>query len=118
MTSQRFGSVGLVALALTMVLAVAPRKIANAQSQQAASGRGLEGTWRVEVTLRDCNTGAALGSRSVPFSASRVFATMTESHRTVRPHPARPAADLADGSGHTFRLDLETLLSQPCGRLD
>jgi len=84
MRSQRFGSAGLVAL--TIVLMVAPRTIANAQSQQAATGRGLVGTWRVDVTLRDCNTGAALAS---PFRSLLSFArggTMTET--TARFSPA------------------------------
>jgi hypothetical protein len=33
--------------------------------------RGIEGTWRVQVTLRDCNTGAALGN---PFNSLLTFA--------------------------------------------
>ena len=116
MTSQRFSSAALFALALAIALVLAPRTIANAQSQQAASGRGLEGTWRVEVTLRDCNTGAPLGS---PFRSLLSFArggTMTET--TARFSPA------LRGPGHgiwqqiqrsTFSSTLEAFLYNPAG---
>ena len=116
MTSQRFGSVGLVALALTMVLAVAPGKVANAQSQQAASGRGLEGTWRVEVTLRDCNTGVALGS---PFRSLLSFArggTMTETTARFSPALRGPGHGIWQRiQGSTFSSTLEAFLYNPAG---
>jgi len=96
MTSQRFSSAGLFALALAIALVLAPRTIANAQSQQAASGRGLGGTWRVEVTLRDCNTGAPLGS---PFRSLLSFArggTMTETTARFSPALRGPGQGYSD----------------------
>ena len=119
MTSQRykrFGSTGLVALALTVVLMVAPRTIANAQSQHAASGGGLEGTWRVEVTLRDCNTGAALGS---PFRSLLSFArggTMTETTARFSPAVRGPGHGIwQQVQGSTFSSTLEAFLYNPSG---
>ena len=120
MTSQqykRFGSTGLVALALTVVLMVAPRTIANAQSQHAASGGGgLEGTWRVEVTLRDCNTGAALGS---PFRSLLSFArggTMTETTARFSPAVRGPGHGIWQQiQGSTFSSTLEAFLYNPSG---
>ena len=50
---------------------------AGAQSSVPA-GKGLEGTWKVEVTQRDCSTGDPLGS---PFQSLLTFnsgGTMTE----------------------------------------
>jgi hypothetical protein len=114
MTSQRFGSAGLAALALTIVLVGAPRTIANAQSQQAASGRGLEGTWRVEVTLRDCNTGAALGS---PFRSLLSFArggTMTETTARFSPAVRGPGHGIWQHiQGSTFSSTFEAFLYNP-----
>ena len=119
MTSQqykRFGSTGLVALALTVVLMVAPRTIANAQSQHAPSGGGLEGTWRVEVTLRDCNTGAALGS---PFRSLLSFArggTMTETTARFSPAVRGPGHGIWQQiQGSTFSSTLEAFLYNPSG---
>jgi hypothetical protein len=50
-----------------------------AQSNQSASKRGLEGTWFVQVTLRDCVTNAPLGP---PFNSLVTFhrgGTLSES---------------------------------------
>jgi hypothetical protein len=47
------------ALAVTLVLAAA-RIPVNGQSGKA---RRIEGTWRVEITLRNCQTGAAIGTQ-------------------------------------------------------
>ncbi len=116
MTSQRFGWAGLVALALTVALVVAPRTIANAQSQQSASGRGLEGTWRVEVTLRDCNTGTALGS---PFRTLLSFArggTMTETTARFSPALSGPGHGIWQRiQGSTFSSTFEDFLYNPAG---
>jgi hypothetical protein len=60
----------MAALVLSMGLA------ASASASEGRSGRGQEGTWRMEVTTRDCSTGAPLLS----FRASLTFArggTMT-----------------------------------------
>lgn len=109
-------SAGLVALALTIVLVVAPRTIANAQSQQAASGDGLVGTWRVEVTLRDCNTGAALGS---PFRSLLSFArggTMTETTARFTPALRGPGHGIwQQVQGSTFSSTLDAFLYNPTG---
>ena len=118
MTSQqfkRFDSTGLVALALTVVLMVGPRTPANAQSQRARGG-GLEGTWRVEVTLRDCNTGAALGS---PFRSLLSFArggTMTETTARFSPAVRGPGHGIwQQVQGSTFSSTLEAFLYNPSG---
>ena len=47
------------ALAVTLVLAAA-RIPVNGQNGKA---RRIEGTWRVEITLRNCETGAAIGTQ-------------------------------------------------------
>jgi hypothetical protein len=61
------------------VLAGLCLSVASAQAQTSAlTGKELEGTWKVEVTQRDCNTGDPLGT---PFQSLLTFAnggTMTE----------------------------------------
>ena len=52
---------------------------------QAAAAATLEGTWRVEITLRNCDTGQALG---IPFPALATFArggTLTTSDGGLSP---------------------------------
>jgi hypothetical protein len=116
MTSQRFGLAGLVALALAIVSLLAPRTIANGQSQQAASGSGLEGTWRVTVTLRNCNTGAALGS---PFRSLVSFArggTTSETTAGFSPAMRSPGHGVWEQiQGSTYRNTVEAFLFSPAG---
>jgi hypothetical protein len=63
------------AVAVVMALAASPA----AQSANSASPSGLVGTWRVQVTLRDCATDAQIG---LPFQSLVTFhrgGTVTES---------------------------------------
>jgi hypothetical protein len=114
MTSQRFGSAGWMALALTIAQVVAPGTIATAQSQQAATG--LEGTWRVEVTLRDCNIGEALGS---PIRSLLSFArggTMTETTARFSPALRGPGHGIWQQiQGSTFSSTFEAFRYDPAG---
>jgi hypothetical protein len=51
-------SSGTVALVLAGMLVLGSGLTANAQSEDARSHRGLQETWRVQVTVSDCQTGA------------------------------------------------------------
>jgi hypothetical protein len=58
------------------------------ENDRHAAGRGLEGTWSVQVTQHDCSTGAPLG---VPFLSLLTFArggTMTETTSNPLFYPA------------------------------
>jgi hypothetical protein len=56
---KRFAaSSGTAALVLTGILVMASGFTARAQSEGARSHHCLQGTWRVEVAVRDCHTGA------------------------------------------------------------
>ena len=48
-------------LGLAFALVMAGEGVSLAQSNNSASRNGLEGTWVVEVTLRDCSSNAPLG---------------------------------------------------------
>jgi hypothetical protein len=45
---------------MSLVLATASGSLATAQSEDSSSG--LAGTWMIQVTLRNCDTGAALAA--------------------------------------------------------
>jgi hypothetical protein len=49
-------------MGLAATLLITSGSIGRAQSNQSASKNGLEGTWLVQVTLRNCATNASLGS--------------------------------------------------------
>jgi hypothetical protein len=61
--------VAVVALAGMLVFGSGGR--ARAQSEESGSDDGLQGTWRVQVTLINCMTGAPLGP---PFTSLLSFA--------------------------------------------
>jgi hypothetical protein len=66
-----------------------------AQSNESASKTGLEGTWFVQVTLRDCSTDAPIGP---PFGSLVTFhrgGTLTETTSS----PAFAAGQRSDGQG-------------------
>jgi len=44
---------------------------ARAQSEGDNSQRGLEGAWRLQLTVRDCNTGQALRTFPAVFTFSK-----------------------------------------------
>jgi hypothetical protein len=48
---------GTVALVLTGMLVLMSGPTAKAQSEGAGSHQGLQGAWRLQVTVRDCQTG-------------------------------------------------------------
>lgn len=57
---KRFAaSRGTAALVLAGMLVLGFGLPTRAQSQNAGSHNGLQGTWRVQVTVRDCQTGVA-----------------------------------------------------------
>jgi hypothetical protein len=81
-----------VTLLLMAALCVGSATDAGAQGGSESSAATLEGTWRVEITLRNCATGDPVGT---PFPALATFArggTMTTSDGGMSP--------AARGAGH------------------
>ena len=75
--ANRRGQLASVITVLLMALGLASGVAAEEPVTQAAAGKGLEGTWRVQVTVLDCQTGAVRAS----FPAFLTFAgggTLTE----------------------------------------
>lgn len=63
-TSKTLSARQAAVIGLAGILLITFGGIGRAQSNQSASKDGLEGTWLVQVTLRNCATGASLGSFS------------------------------------------------------
>jgi hypothetical protein len=78
-TSKQVGRRAVMMLCLTAALFTLASGVAAAQPDDAAAGPSLVGTWTVQVTLRDCATGAPLGP---PFNSLVTFhghGTLSES---------------------------------------
>ena len=69
---NRFADSGRTAvLVLAGMLFLGSGVTARAQSDGDNSQRGLEGAWRLQVTVRDCNTGQALRTFPAVFTFSK-----------------------------------------------
>lgn len=91
----------------------------NPATPAQASGpqdRTLEGTWRVQITLRDCQTGNPLG---VPFLSLVTYArggTVTAATARVSPALLSPFYGVwAHSGGHTFTSVAQAFLFNPAG---
>jgi hypothetical protein len=69
---KRFAAFGgTAALVLASMLVLGSGLTARARAQDAGSQNGLEGTWRVQVTVRDCQTGVALRTFPALFTFAK-----------------------------------------------
>lgn len=90
---------------------------AQAQSIEESESHGgkLEGTWRIQVTIRDCGSGAALRT----FPAFLTFAqggTLTETTTGFPPALRTPGHGLWEHlGGQTYRAVSEAFLFNPAG---
>jgi hypothetical protein len=70
--SKRFAASGrAAALVLAGMLFLGSGSSAMAQSEDARSRNGLEGTWRAQVTVRDCQSGAVLRAFPALFAFAK-----------------------------------------------
>jgi hypothetical protein len=88
---------------------------AKAQSEDADSHNGLEGTWRVQVTVRDCQTGQALRT----FPARFTFAeggTLTVTTAGQPPSLSTPGLGVwRHTDGHTYGAVSEAFVFSSTG---
>ena len=68
---KRLAASGTAALVLAGMLFLGSGLTARAQSAHARSRNGLEGTWRVQVTVSDCETGAVLRTFPALFAFAK-----------------------------------------------
>jgi hypothetical protein len=94
------------------VRAQGPDDSGQAESQ----ARKLEGTWRVQVTIRDCQTGEALQFPGNPFPALVTFArggTLTSADSTLLRSAGHGV--WSHTGGHTYRAVSEAFLFNLAG---
>jgi hypothetical protein len=122
---KRFAaSNGTVALVLTGMLVLGSGLTANAQSESAGSHHGLQGAWRLTVTVRqvtdpqtgNCQTGEALRP---PFAALFAFAKGgTATNTTAGQFPGLFTSGVGvwgHTEGNTYRAVLENFVFSPAG---
>jgi hypothetical protein len=105
--------VGMVTLTpARAVKAGHPERPGNSESR----ARKLERTWRVQITIRDCQTGAALGN---PFPALITFArggTLTSADTRLSPGVRSPGLGVwRHTGGHAYSAVTEAFLFSPAG---
>ena len=112
---RRSASGRAAALVLAGMLFLGSGLTARAQSEDAGADNGLEGTWRLQVTVYDCQTGAALRS----FPALATFAkggTLTVA--TAGQLPSLYTTGLGiwrHTEGHSYSAVYDAFLFSPAG---
>lgn len=127
MTTKSLRSTHVVALLFLLALAstifLTPFSGVNAQKQEdqveqqkpQSRARKLEGTWRVQVTIRVCQTGAEI--RTFPSLVTFVRGgTMTEASSGASPALRGPGHGIWEHTGgHTFRAVFEAFTFNSAG---
>jgi hypothetical protein len=124
MTSRILKSVAglalLFAVAVSGLIFLTAGSVANAhnadrQERSESGEKKLEGTWRVQVTLHDCQTGAVLRN----FPALLTFAeggTLTETTTAFPPAARTPGHGFWRRTGRrTYKAVTEAFLFNPAG---
>lgn len=113
---KRFAaSHGRVALVLASLLVLGSGLTATAQSGNAESPNGLEGTWRVQLTVSDCQTGQVLRTFPARFAFAKA-GTLTVT--TAGQFPALNTTGLGiwqHTNGHSYSAVSESFIFSPAG---
>jgi hypothetical protein len=112
---KRFAASHGAALVLAGLLVLGSGLTATAQSASAGSSNGLQGTWRVQLTVSDCQTGQVLRT----FPALFAFATGgTLSVTTAGQLPSLSTTGLGiwrHTTGHSYSAESESFIFSPAG---
>ena len=113
-TWKRIGTVRAAAIAcLTIAFLAAADVPAGAQSNASTERPSLVGTWTVQVTLRDCTTGAPLGPAFNSLVTFHGDGTVSETTASLAFAPGQrtPGHGVWERRrGHTFQQDMIALL--------
>jgi hypothetical protein len=114
--SKCFAASGRAAgLVLAGMLFLGPGLTARAQSADARSRNGLEGTWRVQVTVSDCDTGAVLRTFPALFAFAK-GGTVTNTTAGQFPALFTPGFGVwRHSEGHTYSAVSEAFVFSPAG---
>jgi hypothetical protein len=113
-----FGMALMSALALAAVVYNTAAPSARAQKSEAAESKSqggmLEGTWRVQVTLRDCQTGAELRPSTPALLTFAKGGTLTETTTVFPPAVRSPGHGFwRHTGGQTYTAVSEAFLFNP-----
>jgi hypothetical protein len=113
---KRFAaSGGTAALVLAGMLSLGPGLTVRAQSEDAGAQNGLEGTWRLQITVRDCQTGQALRTFPALFAFAK-GGTLTATTAGQLPSLSTPNLGVwRHTEGHTYSAVSETFIFSPAG---
>jgi hypothetical protein len=114
--SKRFAASGRVAVwVLVGILLLGPGLTARAQSEGDNWQRGLEGAWRLQLTVRDCNTGQALRTFPAVFTfAKEGTATLITAGQL--PSLATPGLGTwRHAQGHNYSAVTDVFVFSPAG---
>ena len=112
---KRFAASRGAALVLAGVLVLGSGLTATAQSLNAASPNGLEGTWRVQLTVSDCQTGQVLRTFPALFAFAK-GGTLT--YTTAGQLPSATTTGLGvwkHTNGHSYSAVSEVFIFSPAG---
>ena len=88
---------------------------ARAQSEDGGSHNGLQGTWRVQVTVRDCQTGAVLRTFPALFAFAK-GGTLTATTAGQLPSLSTPNLGVwRHTDGHTYSAVSEAFVFSTAG---
>ena len=113
---NRFAASGRTAvLVLAGMLFLGSGIAARAQSDGDNSQRGLEGAWRLQLTVRDCNTGQALRTFPAVFTFAK-GGTATVITTGQLPSLATPGLGVwRHAEGHNYSVVTDAFVFSPAG---
>ena len=113
---KRFTAFGVTAaLVLAGMLVLGSGLTARARAQDAGSQNGLQGTWRVQVTVHDCQTGQALRTFPALFAFAK-GGTLTATTAGQLPSLSTPNLGVWRHTyGHTYSAVSEAFVFSPAG---
>ena len=113
---KRFAASGRTAtMVLAGMLVLGSGLTARSQSQDAESHNGLEGTWHLQLTVRDCQTGQALRTFPALFAFAK-GGTLTATTAGQLPSLSTPNLGVwRHTEGHTYSAVSETFIFSPAG---
>lgn len=112
---KRIAASGATALVLAGILSLGSALTVRAQSEGAESENGLQGTWRVQLTVRDCQTGQALRTFPALFAFAK-GGTVTFTTAGQFPAIATPGVGIwRHTEGDTYSAVSEVFIFSPAG---
>jgi hypothetical protein len=112
---KRFAASRGAALVLAGLLVLGSGLTATAQSVNTGSSNGLEGTWRVQLTVQDCQTGQVLRTFPALFAFAK-GGTLT--YATAGQLPSATTTGLGvwrHTEGHSYSAVSEVFIFSPAG---